>query len=120
MTKSHVRSPFSQIVIGAMAGLSLIAAQSDYAQAQVQAVTAQAAQKVLTPAERAKILQAKRQALKNRNKVIVKPAPGQKVIVKRPAAPGAPAKVIVKTPPAVTAPAKSSSRAPLLPAPLRR
>ncbi len=98
MTMSHVRSPFSQIVLGAMAGLTLIAGQSDNAQAQAQAVTAQAAQKVLTPAERAKLLEARRQAWKNRNKVIVKPAPGTKVIVKKPVAPGAPAKVIVKTP----------------------
>ncbi len=115
MTMSNVRSPFSQIVLGAMAGLTLIAAQSDYAQAQVQAVTAQAAQKVLTPAQRAKLLEARRKALKNRNKVIVKPAPGTKVIVKTPVVPGAPAKIIVKTPVVPGAPAKVIVKTPVVP-----
>ena len=124
MTTAHVRSPFSQIFLGAAAGIALIAVQTSPTYAQVQSGMAEAAQKVLTPAEKAKIAAAnaeaakvaaaraaaakvaaakaeavkaaaaKQQALKNRDKGVGKPAP-------------APApKVIVKKPVTPGAPAK--------------
>ncbi len=143
MTKTHGRSPISRILLGTTAGIALIAVQAGPSQAQVQSVMAQAAQKVLTPAEMAKVAAAKaeaakvaaakteaakaaaakaavakQQALKNRDKGVGKPAPVSvpKVIVKKPATPGAPAKVIVKQPVVPAAPPKAIVTKPVVPA----
>ncbi len=157
MTKTHGRSPISRILLGTTAGIALIAVQAGPSQAQVQSVMAQAAQKVLTPAEMAKVAAAKaeaakaeaakvaaakaeaakaaaakaeaakvaaaraaaakQQALKNRDKGVGKPAlvPVPKVIVKKPATPGAPAKVIVKKPVVPAAPPKAIVTKPAAP-----
>ena len=117
MTKTHGRSHISRILLGTTAGIALIAVHAGSSQAQTPFVVAQATQKVLTPAERAKILEEKRQAWKNRNKGVAKPAPAApaKVIVKKPLPPGAPAKVIVKKPVVPVAPPKAIVTTPAAP-----
>lgn len=117
MTKTHSRSHISRILLSTTAGIALIAVQAGPTLAQTSTVMAQAAQKVLTPAERAKILEEKRQAWKNRNKGAAKPVPvpPAKVIVKKPPPPGAPAKVIVKKPVVPVAPPKAIVTKPAIP-----
>ena len=116
MTKTHGRSHISRILLGTTAGIALIGVHAGSSQAQTPIVVAQATQKELTPAERAKILEEKRQAWKNRNKGVAKPAPAApaKVIVKKPPPP-APAKVIVKKPVVPVAPPKAIVTTPAAP-----
>ena len=115
MTKPPIRSFKSHMLLCAAAGIALSAIQSSSALAQAQSVLAQVAQKVLTPEERAKIIEAKRKAAQNRNKAAVKAAPGPKVIVKKPAAPRAPAKVIVRKPVTPGSPSKVFVKKPITP-----
>lgn len=117
MTKTYGRSHISRILLGTTAGIALIAVQAGSSLAQTPIVVAQATQKVLTPAERAKILEEKRQAWRNRNKGAAKPAPPgrAKVIVKNPLPRGAPANVIVKKPVVPVAPPKAIVTTPAAP-----
>ena len=118
MTKTHGRSHISRIFLSMTAGIALIAFHGGPSQAQNPSLMAQATQKVLTPAERAKILEEKRQAWKNRNKGAANPdaVPPAKVIVKKPVVPVAPPKAIVTKPVAPVAPPKAIVTKPVAPA----